>query len=77
MPAGAASYRIAGTLNASVMMGEKLCESPLMQNYFAYVYNAYLYVASDPDLQQATLQFAHDAAITTQLMRLTPAILQR
>lgn len=58
-------------------MGEKLCGSPLVQEYFAYVYNAHFYPASDPELPQATLQFAHDAAITTQLMRLTPSILQR
>lgn len=31
MPAGAATYRIAGDLNCSAVLGEKLCESLLMQ----------------------------------------------
>ncbi|CAD6591006.1 MAG: hypothetical protein ASARMPREDX12_004887 [Alectoria sarmentosa] len=34
-------------------------------------------LANDPFLAQATLQFAYDAAITSELMRFTPSILQR
>lgn len=33
-------------------------------------------LASDPALSQAALQFAHDAAITSELMHFTPSILQ-
>ena len=38
MPAAAASYRIVGSLNSSMILGAKLCESSLMQN-FLRLYN--------------------------------------
>lgn len=77
MPASAASYRIAGKLNCFVILGEKLGESPLMQRYSLRMHSCLISLASDPALAQATLQFAYDAAITSELMRFTPSILQR
>lgn len=76
MPGSAASYRIAGELNCFVILGEQLSESPLMQQYSPSMYKCLSSLANDHSLVQATLQFAHDAAITSELMRFTPSILQ-
>ena len=77
MPASAASYRIAGKLNCFVILGEKLGESPLIQQHCPRMHDCLPSSANDPFLAQATLQFAYDAAITSELMRFTPSILQR
>jgi len=77
MPASAATHRIAGKLNCFVILGEKLGESLLVLQYSPRVHKFSSSLASDPSLAQATLQFAHDAAITSELMRFTPSILQR
>lgn len=77
MPASAATYRIAGELNSFVVLGEKLGESRLVQENSPRMHKCLYSLASDPNLAQATLQFAHDAAITSELMRFTPSILQR
>lgn len=77
MPASAASYRIAGKLNCFVILGEKLGESPSIQQYSPRMHGCLPSSANDPTLAQATLQFAYDAAITSELMRFTPSILQR
>ena len=54
--AAAVGHRVAGNLNARVILGEKL--------------------ASDRGNVEAALQYAWDAAITTEVMRFTPSILQ-
>ena len=75
MRAGAASYRVAGAINCFVILGEKLGESFGATVLYTYPRSSLL-VANDPSLAQAALQFAQDAAITTELMRFTPTMFQ-
>lgn len=77
MPAGAASYRIAGKLNCFVILGEKLGEYSMVQLCSQRMGTYLSSLASDPTVAQSALQYAHDAAITSELMRFTPFILQR